>query len=104
MTCRLGWHGTVSVNCDAAADVIGVIHRSEQTLLPTDDLVINNEPATGCVGYARLTLVYKGLAAARRHRKNPDSAQVIDHQHHLTIYIHFNMRVPRFPDFRRGAG
>src|SRR5258705_13949944 len=103
MTRRLGWDARKSVNRHAATDVIGVIHRSRRPV-PADDFVINNEPAAGRVGYARLTVLDKRLVAARGNRKNSDATFVVDQQEHLTIYIYLDMLIPRFSGFRGGAG
>src|SRR5688500_6164006 len=94
MTRRFVGNGRVAVNRNAAADEVGIVRRAKPTLLPTIELVINQEPSARCVRYARLTLIEILLVAAGRCRKYSNSAVVVDDQQHLTININFNVTVP----------
>src|SRR5438477_504134 len=104
MTRRLERDGTAAVNRHAAADEIGVVSRSQRTALPAYVnfisggveigvvsrsqrtalpayvFRINNKPAAGRVGYARLAFVNERLAGAGGDRNNPHGIFVVDQQ------------------------
>src|SRR5688500_13622927 len=104
MTRRLVGNGWVAVNCNAAADEVGIVRRAKPTLLPTIQLVVDQEPSARRIRYSRLTLIETLLVAAGRCRKYSNGAVVFDDQQHLTIHINLNVSVPGFPRLRGFCG
>src|SRR6185369_3960064 len=64
MTGRLARNTEASVDGNAAADVIRIIHRSRHVVFPTNTFLVDDETAARRVSDTRLTVVEKFLSIA----------------------------------------